>query len=441
MTEIGYFINPEITPLNKINWTELKQNGITAVYVRVFNNNYTQFNQWFLAITGAGLKPYAWIWQGFGYAKYMVDKGWNICMDLETYTMANYMAEVKTLRADTKGKTLIICTKPDAWDGNQRWDLLAPLCDYIMPMLYLGDYHKTNTQLASYMSSYNSKYPGKIYPVLETYVADRNVVPKSTNVIVGEVDTVKPYCRGIGLFRYGLSNYKGVIPVPKPSTDRNVDNINVRIPKANMIAMYKAYKAGFPKIHIHQGTHTGDYVTQNKYKNDLYPRWSAYRNAHGGARPAAIWTLFNPVKPKPTPNPIPDISTLQKDLQNVLKYKFTTYTQFHNKAIMELIYGKYFNNKWNLNQEVKGIDGSIPQNCVDLAQLAHALGHAMGYTVRFIGIYCVVDKINHAYIEIKGKEFGDNWVASDLASRKPLGQHWCSGTKTINPTWSPSEDL
>lgn len=121
---------------------------------------------------------------------------------------------------------------------------------------------------------------------------------------------------------------------------------------------------------------------------------------------------------------------------------FTAFGTFFNKIYTYYRYGYYFNNKLNLQQE---IDPSTPKNCVDLAQLLHALGHEMGYTVRFIGIYCPVDKINHAYIEIKGKELGTVWISADGAAAAKsdyvLGNHWCSGSKTVNPGWIPSEDL
>ncbi|WP_052374252.1 peptidoglycan-binding protein [Methanobacterium sp. SMA-27] len=122
---------------------------------------------------------------------------------------------------------------------------------------------------------------------------------------------------------------------------------------------------------------------------------------------------------------------------------FTTFTGFYNKIYNYYRYGYYFNGQLSLQQE---IDPKTPKNCVDLAQLLHALAHEMkGYLVRFIGIFCPVDEINHAYIEIKGGEFGENWTAADGAAAAKnnykLGTHWCSGAKTVNPAWIPSEDL
>lgn len=204
---MGSFINPEATPLKDINWKALKTKGITEVYIRIMETTYPEMGKWVKPILAAGLKPFAWIWQGFRYSKQVVDMGYHICFDLETYKMTDYLNEVKAIRVASTGKTFIICTKPDGWDGNQGWDLLVRSVDYIMPMLYLGDYMKTVEQLASYMKTYNLKYPNKIYPVLETYVSDAHVISKSRDVLMSEINAVQGYCKGIGLFRYGLSNY------------------------------------------------------------------------------------------------------------------------------------------------------------------------------------------------------------------------------------------
>jgi hypothetical protein len=204
---LGYFINPEATSLDKCDFTAMKAKGITEVYVRIFNSTYNQMGSWLTKIKAAGLKPYAWTWMGFSYTAQVTAAGWHICHDEETYNMANYYNELKAIQAACKsnGKTFILCTKAQDWDGDQKWSVIKDYCDYIMPMLYLGDYGKTVAQLAAYMKSYNTKYPGKIYPVLETYKSDANPVKKDLTVLQAEIAACKPYCKGIGLFRYGIT--------------------------------------------------------------------------------------------------------------------------------------------------------------------------------------------------------------------------------------------
>ena len=140
----------------------------------------------------------------------MASKGWNICMDMEKYDMVKYYAEIRNVRAACKDKTFILCTKPQGWDGDQKWSVIKDYCDYLMPMLYLGDYNKTVVQLKEYMEYYNRLYPNKIYPVLETYVSDAKPVPKTNTVLESEISSIKPYAKGIALFRYGLGNYKNI---------------------------------------------------------------------------------------------------------------------------------------------------------------------------------------------------------------------------------------
>jgi hypothetical protein len=206
---IGYFINPSATALSGISWSGLKAKGITEVYVRILNSNYSSFATHLANIKAAGLKPYAWVWQGFSYTSYLVKQGWNMCMDMETYSMANYYTEIKAIQTLCKAnsKTFILCTKAQDWDGAQQWATIRNYCDYIMPMLYLGDYGVSVTTLAAYMKKYNALYPGKIYPALETYVSDANVTAKTKAVLSAEIAAVKPYAKGVGLFRYGISNF------------------------------------------------------------------------------------------------------------------------------------------------------------------------------------------------------------------------------------------
>lgn len=205
--ELGYFINRIWNPLQNISWTGLKSKGINAVYIRCAEENLEAISAYLPAIKAAGLKPYAWTWEGFTMTKQAVAKGWNIVADIEGYDLPTHLPEIKAIHAacTAGGKTFILCTKAQGWDGNQSYDLLVPNCDYIMPMLYLGDYGKSVTQLAAWMKEYNIKYPGKIYPVLETYKSDANPVKKDLAVLRAEIAACDPYCKGIALFRYGLT--------------------------------------------------------------------------------------------------------------------------------------------------------------------------------------------------------------------------------------------
>lgn len=204
---MGYFIDPEATPINKIDFNALAKKGITAVYIRVKNADYKNWDAAYKKIVASGIRPYIWVWQGFKYTEYMANKGWHVCLDMEKYDMPNYYAEIKAVRAACKGKMFILCTKAQDWDGDQKWSVVKDYCDVIMPMAYIGDYGKSVSQLVAYMKAYNTKYPGKIRPALETYVSDAKVIAKSKADLMAEINGVAPYCNGVALFRYGISNY------------------------------------------------------------------------------------------------------------------------------------------------------------------------------------------------------------------------------------------
>jgi hypothetical protein len=137
-------------------------------------------------------------------------------LDVETYNMPAYLLQILAMRLATYGQTFSLTVKPDGWDGNQYYYLIAPLCDYIVPQLYVGEYRQGNTGLTNKVKNYNQIYnlydiifPGKIVAGLETYQSDKNTTPKNLSTLSAEIKAVKPYTHGIILFRYGLSNFNG----------------------------------------------------------------------------------------------------------------------------------------------------------------------------------------------------------------------------------------
>ena len=59
------------------------------------------------------------------------------------------------MRLATYGVTFSLTVKPDGWDGNQYYYLIAPLCDYIVPQLYVGEYNLGITNLTNKVKIYN----------------------------------------------------------------------------------------------------------------------------------------------------------------------------------------------------------------------------------------------------------------------------------------------
>lgn len=214
---MGYYINPNVTPLSGINFTALKSAGITDIYVLVTNNNYLPvLSEAKKKADAVGIRTNAWVYPGFNYASKVAGMKIGVQLDVETYNIPAYLLQILAMRLATYGETFSITVKPDGWDGNQYYYLIAPLCDYIVPQLYVGEYGQGNTGLTNKVKSYTQIYnlyniifPGKIVAGLETYQSDQNTTPKNASTLSAEIKAIKPYTRGVILFRYGLSNFNG----------------------------------------------------------------------------------------------------------------------------------------------------------------------------------------------------------------------------------------
>lgn len=207
---VGYFINPRVTPLSEINFTALRSAGITDIYVLVTNDNYLSvLSEAKTKSDVVGIKTNAWVYPGFSHASEVAHMKMGVLLDVETHNMSAYVSQIKAMRLATKGVTFYVCVKPELWDGYQYYYLIAPYCDYIVPMLYKGDYGQGITGLRNWVRVFNFIYPRKIIAGLETYQSDKNLTPKSTNAILEEIKAVKPHTHGVILFRHGLSNFHG----------------------------------------------------------------------------------------------------------------------------------------------------------------------------------------------------------------------------------------
>ena len=215
---VGYYINPNVTPISEIDFNGLKNAGITDIYVLVTNKNYSPvLSEAQQKSNAVGIRTNAWVYPGFNYASKVAQMKIGVQLDVETYNMPKYLLQILAMRLDTYGETFSVTVKPDGWDGNQYYYLIAPLCDYIVPQLYVGEYEKGITNLTNRIKIYNQIYniynilfPGKIVAGLETYQSDKNATPKNTTTLSAEIKAVQPYTQGVILFRYGLSNFNGL---------------------------------------------------------------------------------------------------------------------------------------------------------------------------------------------------------------------------------------
>jgi hypothetical protein len=207
---VGYYINPSVTPISQINFTDLKRAGITDIYVLARNDNYTSvLPEAKRKADSVGIRTNAWVFPGFDHASEVAGMNISVQLDIETYDMPGNVTLIKAMRQATQGVTFSVTVKPEVWDGKQYYYLIAPYCDYMVPQLYIGDYNKNIIKLRKWVEVYNNLLPGKIVAGLVTYESDQNLTPKDESTLLAEIRAVKPYSHGVILFRYGLSNYKG----------------------------------------------------------------------------------------------------------------------------------------------------------------------------------------------------------------------------------------
>lgn len=215
---VGYYINPNATPISEINFNDLKSAGITDIYVRVTNDNYLSvLPEAKEKADTVGIRTNAWVFPGFAHASQVAQMKIGVQLDMETYNMPAHLLQILDMRLATHGVTFSLTVKPDGWDGNQYYYLIEPLCDYIVPQLYIGEYEYGTTSLTNRVKKYNQIYnvyniffPRKIVAGLETYQSNESTVHKNTSTLSAEIKVVQPYTRGVILFRYGLSSFNGL---------------------------------------------------------------------------------------------------------------------------------------------------------------------------------------------------------------------------------------
>ncbi len=240
---VGYYIEPSQTAINTIDFAKLKKIGITDIYVRATTDGncgviYTKLPQWKARADAAGLRIHAWVWDGFygKYAKAVADMGIHILMDMETYKMNSKLSQLANIRENSRGLIFTVCAKAEGIDGPQEYAKVIKHCDYISPMLYKGDYGLSLASMKAYAEKYGKKYP--IIMSLETYESDRNPVPKSNASLLAEIEAVRPWCKGVILFRYGhVSRFSGGVPVSKKvATSKPVKTTSTTVKKSGSIA-------------------------------------------------------------------------------------------------------------------------------------------------------------------------------------------------------------
>lgn len=171
---------------------------------------------------------------------------------------------------------------------------------------------------------------------------------------------------------------------------------------------------------------------------DAATRVIAYRAKNNGNNPNTVRVSGTPLG-----QPTPAKSALRRALEDAVgEYKNGTelYNLFKGRG-----YAYYYNDVYNQAQAIARLKARAGINCSDGAQVMFAGMADMGYGVRYVHIICR-SGTGHIQLDVRGKEFGDNWKRIDpaaaLKSSYSLGSLWCASGRVIsyNDNWLLSDD-
>ena len=142
----------------------------------------------------------AWTWRQFPtqYSQILANNKLGEIADVETYTIENDVPWIKSTWNIFKGKAeFYLCTKPTGWDGDQKWLEIVNYCTALCPMLYIGDYNKSISDLANFVKTWSPKLGGKLWAILETYNRDGDYTHKTSTALLNEINAVWNYVKGV----------------------------------------------------------------------------------------------------------------------------------------------------------------------------------------------------------------------------------------------------
>lgn len=221
----GYWINPTSTPLNTINVTSLQDEGITDVFISTSKSNPSSLQGFITKFNNSGIRVHAWMtcfhngtsWTDPGnetvvneltnsiinittnynvngihldYARYSGTPGneayrYNGTTHVTSFVQ-NIYNEIQLINnQDTPNKPYILLsaalmpeTSVNGYYYGQNYTQLAPYLDFMVPMIYKGNYGKNTTWIA-YVTDYIVKAANgtPVVAGLQTYMSDTYAIP------------------------------------------------------------------------------------------------------------------------------------------------------------------------------------------------------------------------------------------------------------------------
>ena len=262
----GYWINNGPDELKYINVTELKKEGVTDLFVLTNKQTPTSTLKPFIdAFSGSGIKINAWItcfknregkWFDPGKNPVLVDELINKITSIATnynvdgihldyvrypgtaYRYSNAANTVTSFVQRINGKIQNINNKNilgkhrillsaalmpecniNSYSYGQNYGQLAPYLDFLVPMIYKGNYNQNTNWIAATTHYIKIHANGKpVVAGLQSYSSDSNPIPLSASVLKSDINAALTNgSSGFILFKYGLVDSK-ILIIPNYKT-------------------------------------------------------------------------------------------------------------------------------------------------------------------------------------------------------------------------------
>ncbi len=336
----GYWINPQATPLNTINVTSLQDEGITDVFISTSKSNPSSLQGFITKFNNSGIRVHAWVscfhdgnnWIDPGnqtqvevitssiiniatnygidgihldYARYSGTPGneayrYNGTTHVTSFVQDIYNEIQLINNQDTPDKPYILLsaalmpeTSANGYYYGQNYTQLAPYLDFMVPMIYKGNYRKNTTWIA-YVTDYivNAANGTPVVAGLQTYMSDTYAIPIPSSELEGDIQAALDNgSYGYVLFRYGLTDEFEEIPY-------SYTNLTDILDAANWVKNYINQNGALPSALLLNST-IGTHEIDMPILLSLLTRGLLYIN-NNDTGPVGVIDYENPTSPSTT---------------------------------------------------------------------------------------------------------------------------------------------
>lgn len=261
----GYWINPGSTSVNCINVTKLNEEGVTDLFISTSKSNPTSLQGFITKFNNSGIRVHAWVtcfhdgngWTDPGNQTLIAEITSSIFNIATNYTVhgihldavrypekaylhngtthitsfvENIYNEIQRINSE-QGKDILLSAAlmPECGENGyhygQDYGQLAPYLDFMVPMIYKGNYEASRSWIISTTKYIINASGGKpVVAGLQTYMSDKYAIPIPSSELDADIQAALDNgSAGYVLFRYGLTDEFDEIPYSYTNLNETLD--------------------------------------------------------------------------------------------------------------------------------------------------------------------------------------------------------------------------